>query len=235
MKKTLTAMTLLAGAVSVYSQGVVSMNDYGGPFSIQVFQPQAPGVGTTVSVGGYSGTEVMGNSANSYIAPNSGTTVYAAKSTIGTAGNSTDIGLLATAGTGATTYNQLSLVTSSISSTWLDSITKSAINNNYGIWSASPSASIGPGSPTTATVALAAWQNTGPAGAATTLAQAQADGYNWGVSDIATVNLTVGTGSPGFLPTTLTSFSEVAVASPEPSTIALGVIGASAFLFRRRK
>jgi hypothetical protein len=235
MKKTLTVMTLLAGATVAYSQGFVSMNDYSGvpnSLEIQVFQPQ-PTASVPVSVNGYSGLEVMGNPANTYLlAP--GTTAYSSRSTIGAG---TSVGLLAVAGTPASpTYNMLSLIPTSISSGWVNSISHGNTatgGNNFGIWSGSPTASIGPGSPTTATVAIAAWQNTGPKGAATTLLAAQMDGYNWGVSAIVTTGLTVGNGAPNGLPTTLTSFSEVSV--PEPSTIALGVIGASTLLFRRRK
>ena len=226
-------MTLLAGAVSVYSQGAISLNDYGniGNFSIQVFQPQAPGVGVTVSMNGLTGTEVQGQPNNSYL-PVKGTTLYSGNSTIGPG---YDVGLLALAnGTTATTYDQLSLVSGTTISTWINNPGLTAGNNSLGVWNSSVVAEIGPGSPTTAAVAIAAWQATGSAGAATTLAEAQADGYHWGVSDIVTANLTVGTGSPGFLPTTLTSFSLVS-SVPEPSTIALGVIGASALLFRRRK
>jgi hypothetical protein len=241
MKKTLTAMTLLAGAVSVYSQGAVSMNDYGniGNFSIQVFQAQ-PLSASTVDVSGAvtngsAWKEEMGQPANSYL-PTKGSTVYSGQSTIGPG---YDVGLLALAnGTAASTYSQLSLVSSSVISTWLPAAGTSAVNNNAGIWNSSATADVGPGTPATAAVAIAAWANTGSAGAATTLAQAQADGYAWGVSDIVTTALTTGTGSPGFLPTTLTSFSLATSGTsplPEPSTIALGVIGASTLLFRRRK
>jgi hypothetical protein len=43
-----------------------------------------------------------------------------------------------------------------------------------------------------------------------------------------------GKGAPSILPAGLESFSLTA-AVPEPSTIALGVMGASALLFRRKK
>jgi hypothetical protein len=234
MKKTLTAMTLLAGAVSVYSQGAISMNDYNGGskgFTIQVFQQQAPGVGTAVTVNGITGFEVMGQPNNSYLPGNGGSTVYAGPSTIG---NGYDVGLLALGGGGATSYSQLSLVPGSVVTTWRTAGSAGGFNNNYGIWNSGATANIGPGSPATASIAIAAWKNSGTAGPAATLAAAQADGYAWGVSQLVTAALTTGTGSPGYLPTSITSFS-LATTVPEPSTIALGVIGASTLLFRRRK
>lgn len=229
MKKTLTAMTLLAGAVSVYSQGAISMNDYGGNFTIQVFQSQNQASGTLVSVNGYAGYETQGQAANSYL-KNPGTTTYKAVSTIGPG---YDIGLYALDGGGATSYSQLSLVTDSVTSTWLTHASAGGFNNNYGQWNSVATALV-PGNATSASVAIAAWANTGSAGAATTLAAAQADGYAWGISDLVTASLATGSGSPGALPQSLTSFSLITT-TPEPSTIALGVIGASTLLFRRRK
>jgi len=235
MKKTLTVMTLLAGAVSVYSQGSVSMNDYnaqGNGFKIQVFQPQSQTLGTTVSVNGYTGKEVMGQSANSYLA-HPGTTVYSGQSTIGAG---FDVGLLALDGGGASSYAQLSQVAGLTITTWNNNAVADPLDNNYGMWASAAIASI-PGGATSASVAIAAWQATGTKGAATTLLAAQQDGYEWGVSSIQTATVATGSQTVGYLPTTITSFSLIpgSVATPEPSTIALGVIGASALLFRRRK
>jgi hypothetical protein len=233
MKKTLTAMTLLAGAVSVYSQGSVAMSDYypiGGlnTATVEIFVPQNQTLGTSVTVGALSGHEIMGNTANTYLAA-PGTTVYATPTGLGTG---YDVGLLGAAGNVVSSgYSALSLAAGSVVSSWYN--TKAG---NTGVWNTANTATVaGVGANGLATIALAAWQNTGLQGAAVTLAQAQADGYAWGVSDIVTATLTVGAGTPVNLPTTLTSFSLVPGATPEPSTIALGVIGASAFLFRRRK
>jgi hypothetical protein len=234
MKKTLTVMTLLAGAVSVYSQGSVSMNDYNGlglGFEIQVFTAQSL-LNSTVPVvdGIYAGFEEQGQSANSYLA-NPGTTVYHTGAPLGPG---YDVGLLALDGGGALLYSQLTsqVTLSGTINTWFNSAS-TATGGNFGIWNSSASATIA-GSATTASVAIAAWQNSGAAGAATSLAEAQADGYAWGLSNIETATLATGQNSPGFLPSTITSFS-LATTVPEPSTIALGVIGASALLFRRRK
>jgi hypothetical protein len=98
------------------------------------------------------------------------------------------------------------------------------------------------GSP--ATFAIAAWFNGG--GTYTTLLAAQGATpgtapYGW--SPVGTENVGGGTGQPPFLPGLgdtatsaggITSFSLV-TPTPEPSTIALGVIGASAFLMRLRR
>jgi hypothetical protein len=234
MKKTLTAMTLLAGAVSVYSQGVVSMQNYTGGFlGVQVYNVQTANT-VTVTDGSYSGSEVMGNSSNTYN-KNPGSAVYNTATKLGAG---FDVALLGAAGSitsgdyAALTQAPGSLITSLISPT---SVTPKA----GGSWISTGTASVA-GSGSTFTLALAAWQNSGSQGAATTLAAAQADGYAWGVSDMVTTTLATGINPPGTLPygaSGLTDFSLVpgASATPEPSTIALGVIGASALLFRRRK
>jgi hypothetical protein len=235
MKKTLTVMTLLAGAVSVYSQGAVAMNDYNGGsagFEIQVFTAQSLLNSTVPIVDGiYAGFEEQGQTSNSYLA-NPGSTVYHTGAPLGPGYS---IGLLALDGGGALLYSQLtSVVTlSSPINSWYNNATSVTGGDNYGIWN-TPAVATVAGLATTASVAIAAWQNSGAAGAATTLAEAQADGYAWGLSNIETANLATGDNSPGYLPSTITSFS-LAQTVPEPSTIALGVIGASALLFRRRK
>jgi hypothetical protein len=244
MKKTLTVMTLLAGAVSVYSQGSVNMSDYrnqGGPFSVlqvQVFTAQGTGVGTTVTDGAFSVTEVQGNNNNTYNVNGAGNTVYATGVPLGTG---YDVGLLAADGTvAAGNYSALTAATlGSVINTWKNSSGANATsgNGNYGVWNTGTFATFA-GNNTTVSMAIAAWANTGVDGAANTLAVAQADGYAWGVSAIVTATgVSTGDNTPGFLPSTLTDFSlgSPIAATPEPSTIALGVIGASALLFRRRK
>jgi len=93
--------------------------------------------------------------------------------------------------------------------------------------------SIAPG--TSVSIQVRAWQTSGGA----TWALAQANGANSGASSIFSVSLSdpVSKATPD-LPTaiknTMAPFAIVA-SVPEPSTIALGVIGAAALLFRRRK
>jgi hypothetical protein len=239
MKATTTIATviLLAGTRLVHSQGSIYMNDYvGGSFLVQVFQAQPLASSPVLIVdGSYSGYEEMGNPANSFLS-NPGTTVYPdTPSTIGQFGTYYDVGLLGAAGTAATSYSQLSLAAGSVSSAWNSMLALNPVNNTQGTWSSSDQLATIPGvsSSGLATIAIAVWQNTGAAGAASTLAAAQADGYTWGVSDMVTVTTATGTGMPPNLPTTLTSFSMVDPV-PEPSTIALGLMGGSAVLGSRR-
>lgn len=73
MKKTITTIALLAGAVSGYSQGQINMNDYSDPtFSIQIFNIST-GANIPVTYGGYTAMEVQGNTVNDL---NPGTTTY---------------------------------------------------------------------------------------------------------------------------------------------------------------
>jgi hypothetical protein len=91
-----------------------------------------------------------------------------------------------------------------------------------------------------ATVQLCAWYNDG--GTVTTYAAAAAHGYPAGFSTTATV-ITGGPSAPANLPTFATGGVEFIFSSgptsviPEPSTLALAVMGASAFLlgFRRKR
>lgn len=65
------------------------------------------------------------------------------------------------------------------------------------------------------------------------LAAAQAGGGKWGTSSIFQ-NPTGGKGTPPSLPVTISAFKSFTVV-PEPSTLALGLIGASLLVYRRRK
>jgi hypothetical protein len=246
MKKTLTVITLLAGAVSVYSQGPpylqgsVSMADTpGGSFAIQVFLPQSPAASTVaVSYGGYTGYEEMGNTSNTNLS-NPGSTIYANERVV--TGYGCDAGLLAAPGLGDA-LSSLSFVPGSVVSTWFTY----PWSDFAGFWNSDATAQIpgttpGNGGSAAATLAVAVWANSGVNGSATTLAQAQADGYDWGVSNTGDVD-DLGGSIPGggnyptpSLPDSIESFSLAVNVVPEPSAIALGVMSASAFLFRRRK
>jgi len=86
------------------------------------------------------------------------------------------------------------------------------------------STSFAPG--TSVVVALKAWK--GAAG--TTYANASVRGN----SSLITIALG-GVGSPPSLPTPITTMANFTLAAPEPATIALGLMGASALFIRRRK
>jgi hypothetical protein len=80
-----------------------------------------------------------------------------------------------------------------------------------------------------AIVQIAAWEASG----GSTLEAAMAAGKKWGKSDPFTVK-TGGDGQPPALPGNMTNFKGFSLI-PEPSTIALGLLGAASLLFFRRK
>jgi hypothetical protein len=89
---------------------------------------------------------------------------------------------------------------------------------------------------TTADLQVRAWDASG----GSTFADAVNAGVSTGMSDLLTGITTGGSGSPPSAPsplTGLTSFSLTGgnVVVPEPSTIALGLLGAGLLVFRRRK
>jgi len=226
-------MALLAGAASVYSQGQVSLVDYGSTTSIQVFGPQSMAASTVaVSYNGFNGQEEMGNSANANLF-SPGTTSYAAGSALGTGYS---IQLLAAPGTG----DAISTLTANgpVVTTWYTAAGGDPTTGFNGLWLSGANATIsgstvGGG----ATVAIAAWDNEG--GTIGSLGAAQAASDPWGVS--ATGNIASlggpGGGTPSSIPGSITGFSLISTTTtvPEPSTIALGVMGASAFLMRLRR
>lgn len=194
------------------------MYDYGGSFAIQVFQFSTGGTVNVSYNGSIASGEVQGNtSAND----NPGNQVYSGAPL--TAGY--DLCLLA--GPAGDTLSQLSVVAGSTVPTW----ESAAIGGTPGYWNSAAIVTI-PGVTTTAAVAIAAWNTEG--GTDTTLAAAQAAGAPWGISDVSTTGpLGYESVTPPVLPAGLTSFS--LGSTPEPSTVALGVIGASAFLMRLRR
>jgi hypothetical protein len=246
MKKTITVIALLAGAVSGYSQGQVYFYGYaaeGSPASTLHQAIYGLQTGTySVTYGGSTVLETVGSTTavqNSKETP-TGTAVYTS-TPLGGMGPAADAILLE--GAAGDTLSQLTPV-----GTVLPFYTTAAGVGFIKGAEIETLASV-PFS-TTITIAIAAWnvnaggdQNGGAA--VTTLAEAIAastadvleandGGYGWGIS--ATVSDTTAASGlpPTPMPTTLESFS-LGQAVPEPSTIALGVIGASALLFRRRK
>jgi hypothetical protein len=222
MKKSLTVVALLAGAVSVYSQGTFTLNDYAAPaFQIGIFNTQTT-ASTPVTYNGVTVMEIRGNPSGTHFGQeaNGGTTVYS--SYAGLSGTGWDAEVLVGAGNNDS----------------VSSLTETGVIENFytgglaGLFMGNQVVAAS-GVAGAATVAVAAWANTGTAGAANSLAQAITDGYAWGISAPGNLTLATGAASPPLLPSTVTSFSLGTV--PEPSTIALGVIGASAFLMRLRR
>jgi hypothetical protein len=233
MKKTIIAITLLAGAVSGYSQGEITFEGYAtGATTLraQIFNTQANAT-TAITYAGQTVYEILGNTSVNTANPK-GTTVY---SGTGLTGSGYTAELLA-GPSGATSYDQLT----PISSSFLP-FKPSAGLAGYTTGSASvtlpTSAAFGQGS--TPVFAIAAWNNLG--GTVTSLAAAVAGDVNnsdpWGISSIvqSTTALNVAP-NPVYAAMPLAQFGfSLGVQTPEPSTIALGVMGASALLFRRRK
>lgn len=222
MKKSLTMLALLAGAVSGYSQGQVDFTDYGGVLQQQIFnvQTSAPSGAQAVSVtyGGKTVNEYVGSTANAQELP-PGSAVFAAGTALSGSGFDAE---LFTSATPNDTIADLSAVTGILH------FSTTANGAGFPKSVALVTTTIPTG--VTGTMAIAAWASTGVDGAATTLATAQADGYAWGFS---TTGALTPNASPGPIPADIEGFSLGTV--PEPSTIALGVMGASALLFRRRK
>jgi len=246
MKKSLTIIGLLAGAVGAYAQGTLIVGDYGNNFTIDVFGPQllTPTVQTTGQSAAdqppgatvYTGQPLGGS------ATGSGPTAY---------GNGAlwTVALFAAPGTG----NTAGLATAEASGTPIftslfqtsggtGAANSGALgNDSAGLWALN----LNSGAKTTltgftggATLQLEAWYSGGNNTYATDAAGLAGSGP-YGSSIIGNITALGGTGSPPATTPTLgasgiTSFSLV-TSVPEPSTIALGVIGASTLLFRRRK
>jgi hypothetical protein len=224
MKKSLPfVVTLLAGALSAYSQGQIEFDDYahvpGDNFQITVWSPQ---VATP-------GTQLTGNGPSDYPAgtqtgytgvPIGGGTTGSGAAGYGN-GNNYSIALYYGVGANATTLSQLP-----------GAIATFDTGGYAGSWDSAGGVLVsvpGIASGSTGTFQLNAWYN---GGGTLTWAQAQAAGDPSGSSIAANITLA----GPPNVPSTLnpiTSFSLTSV--PEPSTIALGVIGASAFLMRLRR
>jgi hypothetical protein len=268
MKKSITIIALLAGAVGAYAQGTIELGDYGsvGGFTMDIFAPQTP----------TSSTQTYGQS--SFDSP-SGTTVYTGAALGGGTGpvSSTDYangslwtvafyaapginnttGLAAAEAAGTPFATSLFQTSGGVSGTGNTGVQG---NDSAGVWALNLTP---PGTATTvgnnfsggATIQLEAWYNGGvasPANFATQFAGSPVFGVseienmsalgNEGSGDSITFIGGLAGGGTGVASGVaggpnnggpITSFS--LETTPEPSTIALGVLGASAFLFRRRK
>jgi len=222
MKKLAITISLLAGATVGYSQGVLNWSDYapasGGlpAFSIEIFLPNPATPGAEQN---------LGNTPADL--PPGGATYGGAPIPNGSA---YEVGLYVDTSAAAVQNDVNAGVP----------VATSAFSSGFdGRWDVSGglNASV-PGIPsgTGVFVELAAWSTSG---GATSFAQALTQGVAAGYSTTSSGTTALGgRGSPPATPGTLaginiTDFSVATV--PEPSTIALGVIGASTFLMRLRR
>jgi hypothetical protein len=222
MKKLAITISLLAGATVGYSQGVLNWSDYIPASST----PPLPAFSITVFSAPPGGAEQ--NLGNTSVDLPPGNAHYTGTPLSGT-GN--EIGLYV----GTTASAAQNAVTSGTP------IATASFAAGSGGWDFSGSlpatdAAIAPG--VAVFVELAAWSTA--VGSPTSYASALSHGDAAGFSTVSSGTTSLGGGSPPATPGTLagigiTDFSLATSATPEPSTIALGVIGASAFLMRLRR
>ena len=239
MKKTLLIGLCSVMALGAYAQGTVSFNDRQGDATFHIYTPQA------------SGAPIYGNTASDLPA---GTQIYVNGSVLlggasgaaglpinYTFGNNFTVQLYAAPNTG-NLVPAASLLPVAQYTTFMRQTSQAAVLGTF----ITPNLATDPGIPNTdgqggntvgsATVAVACWYNAG--GTITSLADAVTAGVPRGES--LPVNLTAlggVTGTPVVNPAEdlvgVQSFSLQSI--PEPSVIALGVMGACAFLARRKK
>jgi len=250
MKKSLTLISLLAGAVSVYSQGQVNTSDYNAPgFNIHIWSPDT----TTPSqeFTGNSPATIAGNTAyNSSPDAPAGTAAYTGTLVGGSGsgvtaatgyanGDNFDVELYAAAGAvtafSTSTFTPVQalgpLGDGSLPANWAGLYQGGGILTLNG---ANGTITVPIGG--LVTFAVAAWYNNN--GTVTSYTPGS------GITGISTLGTTTAEGNnitPPFLPGTagsgnpgISSFS-LTTTTPEPSTIALGLVGASAFLMRLRR
>jgi hypothetical protein len=244
----------MAGAVGAYAQGSIVWSDYVGgstgstAFTITIWSPN-PASPTMQQIGN-TATDAPGGGTVYGGVPLGGSTTGTGSTAYGN-GNAWTIALYAS--TSASTAVVLTTADEVASSTFenmggtgkaniLESPSLGGGPGYAGAWSlnfGSSAATLLPG--TTAGSAggsqlqLAAWYS---GGGVTSYATAFSEGLPAGASEVGILNGLGGGSPPATAPDLgglgITSFS-LATTVPEPSTIALGVIGASAFLMRLRR
>jgi hypothetical protein len=262
MKKILLTSLLSAGALGAYGQAQLLFTDYGNSLSSHIWSPSAGNAviqgNSGANPGSADNSGYTGGNAGGDVPV--GSTTYPGSVLIGGSATGANAGSdyangnlwtvqLQALGDGAAGYNSAGVAESALLPVASYTTTMNVTAGGAGQFSNpnTPGAGI-PNTPytssnPTADVALAAWYS---GGGDTTLLAAQQDSVAgvWGESSevdnftVFTPNnlLPLGTspnGNPPDLPTT--SFNVAPTVSPEPSTIAFGVMGACAFLARRKK
>jgi hypothetical protein len=252
MKKIILIGLFAAMATGAYAQGTVFFTDRS--TGTLVFSIYAPQVGSpNVSVQGNSSTTEGANGTADFPA---GSTVYDATSYLGgasgagvgltgpftpgsaiyTQGNEFTVALYAAGSTSLLPASALSLVPQ------YEGTMRQAFNAGTGTFVANAISGSDPGIPNTpsysATVAVAAWYNDN--GLITSLAQAEADNVPYGeTTPVLLAGLGDATSSPPVTPPNLIGLQSFSLinpsVTPEPGTIALGLVGVCGFLARRRK
>ena len=213
MKKTLTGtLALLAGASVVYGQGSLSFGNYGA-------------AATYLYVGLKSGASSIPLGGSGSTSPTPTLSNYALETGNGSAWT---VALYGAIGAGVPSANLSPLA----GETSTFELGVAGVDNLPGTWASTAIYTFTPTtSPTTVTLQLYAWYNDG--GALTSYASAFAAGVPTGFSAEANLSLAFPPATPAGLPGALGNFTVGNV--PEPSTVALGVIGASTFLMRLRR
>lgn len=234
MKKflTVTAFSLMAGTVSVFAQGSIHFDDYepagvagADDFIITVWSPQGDGSAAD---------QVQGNSSTDLPA---GTTVYTGVPIGGSAsgsgptgwGNGNDYTIALYAAAGAVTSG-LTAVPGASANFDTTGIAPGQWDIGGGVVVTVPQVAAG----AEGSFQLNAWYS---GNGSITWAEASTPGSGdpYGSSIIADITLPGATAPPSTTLNPITSFSLINPSIPEPSTVALGVIGASAFLMRLRR
>jgi hypothetical protein len=231
MKKALIVVSLLAGAVTAYSQGQVYIGDYfNTDFQVTVWSPQLASPGTSQT--GNGATDLPAGTQTYTGTPLGGSATGATSASDFANGNLWSVELYAAPGAGdaASSLTGVAGTTSTLYTT----------PGNAGLWTGTQTATIaGAAVSSQATLQIRAWYN--GSGTYTTYEAALAANVPTGQSTTGSEALggnqitppdLPGPGNPG-VTGGITSFSLTSI--PEPSTIALGVIGASAFLMRLRR
>jgi hypothetical protein len=228
------ASCMAAGALSVHAQGVVWNNHEPGAVVSHIYGPDAADPSS----------EESGNIATAYsgATPNgdfpTGSTVYGGTLLGGSAAGATAVSdtgngsiwsaaLYGAPGSGDA-VNTLTLVPGSTTTLNVSNVKLAG----FVVAPASDPVVTGSAYGGTVTLQAVAWYNNG--GQYGTLAAAEAANVPTGESTPFNVTLAGSPTASDPVLTGLTSFDLTTTSTPEPSTIALGVMGASAFLLRRR-